>query len=98
MKLINQRHVMFCLLLSDAGETCTIEGWDCSFSSDLDKLRSIAASNTDSLRHLLAGFFSFYATFDLSSYVLCPRTGIAVDIAAFSSCMKEDERFAQFKV
>lgn len=83
---------------ADAGQTCNIDGWDCSFGSDLGKLRSMAAANTDRLPHLLAGFFSFYATFDLSSYVLCTRTAAAVDVAAFSSCMKEDERLVQFKI
>ena len=80
------------------GQTCTIDGWDCSFCADLDKLWSTAAANTESLCQLLGGFFSFYATFDLGNSVICPRTGAAVDITTFSGRMKEEERLAQFKV
>ena len=95
------RSIFVCRLLVisvDDGQTCIIDGWNCAFGADLDKLRPMAAANTDSVSDLLFGFFRFYANLDHGNHVLCTRTGRVVDITAFTSRMKKDERLGRFKV
>ena len=98
--LILKLLIHFCLpiISVDDGQTCIIDGWNCAFGSNLDKLRPMAAANTDSVSDLLHGFFRFYATVDHGNHVLCTRTGKVVEITSFTSRMKEDERLSRFKV
>lgn len=84
----------------------TINGWDVNFCKN-DVQPSVA--NTSTIPQLLRGFFSFYASFDFKSHVICPVDGKAHaksefdDIDSLPACMdrykefiKEDETLNRF--
>lgn len=76
-------------------EKLVIDGWDCSFTTDVAVLRH---NNFMSVAELLTGFFQFCADFDFRSSVLCPRLGRAVDVAEFIAKQRSDARLQRFKV
>ncbi|KAG8437922.1 hypothetical protein GDO86_008567 [Hymenochirus boettgeri] len=59
-----------------------IDGWDCSFPSDPTQVKD--SENQQSLCSLLSEFFTFYASLDLHSLVICPCSGLTVPLP-FSS-------------
>ncbi|XP_033124193.1 speckle targeted PIP5K1A-regulated poly(A) polymerase-like [Anneissia japonica] len=58
-----------------------IDGWNCSFSLDVDVLKSVPKKQ--SIENLLIGFYKFYAMVDFSSNVICPRKGQIVPVHIF---------------
>ena len=76
-------------------EKCVVDGWDSSFTTDSTLMQH---NNSMSTAELLAGFFQFYAQFDFRAYVLCPRLGRAVDVAAFVDAQQSDPKVRHFKV
>nr|XP_057916455.1 poly(A) RNA polymerase, mitochondrial isoform X2 [Doryrhamphus excisus] len=59
--------------LAGAADRSVIEGNDCTFVSDFDKIR--LQSNTETLERLLGEFFDFYATFAFSKKSINIRKG-----------------------
>ncbi|KAM5158304.1 poly(A) RNA polymerase, mitochondrial [Mantella aurantiaca] len=61
--------------LAGKNDTCIIEGNDCTFVSDLSKIKPSA--NTEPLDKLLAEFLEFYGTFDFSQNCIDIYKGVA---------------------
>ncbi|XP_013392206.2 speckle targeted PIP5K1A-regulated poly(A) polymerase-like [Lingula anatina] len=59
-------------------EKVVIEDWDCSFVED--KSRIPCTANTMTVGELLLGFYQFYAKFDFSTSIICPRTGKTMNL------------------
>ncbi|XP_043913486.1 poly(A) RNA polymerase, mitochondrial isoform X2 [Protopterus annectens] len=59
--------------IAGAEDKCTIEGHDCTFSSDLSKMK--LAQNTEMLDNLLLEFFTFYGNFAFSKASINIRKG-----------------------
>lgn len=59
--------------LAGPEERSVIEGNDCSFTSDLEKIQP--SSNTETLEQLLCAFFEFYGTFQFSRMSINIRKG-----------------------
>ncbi|XP_013384286.1 speckle targeted PIP5K1A-regulated poly(A) polymerase [Lingula anatina] len=59
-------------------EKVVIEDWDCSFVEDKSSIPSTA--NTMTVGELLLGFYQFYAKFDFSTNIICPRTGKTMNL------------------
>ncbi|XP_077311973.1 speckle targeted PIP5K1A-regulated poly(A) polymerase isoform X2 [Lithobates pipiens] len=55
-----------------------IDGWDCTFPSDPTQIQP--SKNEQSLGCLLSEFFSFFASLDLRSSILCPRDGVILTL------------------
>ena len=53
-----------------------INGWDCSFSEDIE-LFIDNHQNNDSLLQLLEKFFAFYSNFDFSHLIISTKTGLS---------------------
>ncbi|XP_074652544.1 speckle targeted PIP5K1A-regulated poly(A) polymerase-like [Tubulanus polymorphus] len=56
-----------------------IDGWDCSFTSNVDNI--LPSGNTMSLEELLIGFFKFYSEFDFHNFLICPRDGLMIPVS-----------------
>jgi len=76
-------------------DKCIVDGWDSSFTTDVTLLQH---NNSMSTAELLTGFLQFYAEFDFRAYVLCPRLGLAVNVAAFTERQQSDHAVKHFKV
>ncbi|KAM9775258.1 poly(A) RNA polymerase, mitochondrial [Syngnathus typhle] len=59
--------------LAGPADKCVIEGNDCTFVNDFDRIR--LRNNTETLEGLLCGFFEFYATFGFSKKSINIRKG-----------------------
>ncbi|PIO39254.1 hypothetical protein AB205_0017600 [Aquarana catesbeiana] len=59
-------------------DTHDIDGWDCTFLSDPTQIQP--SKNEQSLGCLLSEFFSFFASLDLHSSILCPRDGVILTL------------------
>lgn len=103
--------LLYCNRFSLLENQCFIEGWDCSFTTDLTRLQSETSINRqsdsgegekqgerESLEELLLGFLEFYAKLDFSLKVICLQPGKSVDLNSFSEQMKSDPRLKDFKV
>ena len=69
--------------LTELQRTCQpliINGWQVNFNENVT-LPPI--TNTNSISQLLHGFFSFYATFEFKSFVICPLDGLAHNKSEF---------------
>ena len=60
--------------LSDV-KPLVINGWDCSFSEDIESFSDIHRKS-DSLLQLLEKFFAFYSNFDFSHLIISTKTGL----------------------
>ena len=56
-------------------KSLVINGWDCSFSEDIESF-SDNHRNCDSLLQLLEKFFTFYSNFDFSHLIISTKTGL----------------------
>ncbi|XP_018414230.1 PREDICTED: poly(A) RNA polymerase, mitochondrial [Nanorana parkeri] len=60
--------------LADKNDKCIVEDNDCTFVSDLSKIKPSA--NTEPLDELLVGFLEFYGSFDFSKNCIDIRKGV----------------------
>ncbi|XP_023230344.1 speckle targeted PIP5K1A-regulated poly(A) polymerase-like [Centruroides sculpturatus] len=79
-----------------AENECIIGKWDCSFCRDVSKIPK--SENKQSIRELLEGFFKFYAQFDFTLNVICPRTGNVVGKNEFMSDPEENFKVSPISI
>lgn len=69
-----------------------IDEWDYSF----DKLK-YHSQNTDSLRSIIGGFFTFYSEFDFENYIVSAYAGYPIPKHAFNSTETAPPEFELYK-
>ncbi|KAL3835818.1 hypothetical protein ACJMK2_021289 [Sinanodonta woodiana] len=73
-----------------------INGWDCSFEMDWQKIPQ--SMNTQTPAALLAGFFKYYSEYDFENSVLITRTGYPIPYSHFLDIhTMSDARIRNFK-
>ena len=65
-------------MFADESGRVIIGEYDTSYTTDLSRIQR--ATNYSSLTKLLCDFFIFYAGFDFTYYVICPRFGKAIPV------------------
>ena len=75
---ISVRPLAFLLYFADAPERIILDSYDASYTTDLTRIHR--ATNYSSLTKLLRDFFIFFADFDFTYYVICPRIGKAIPV------------------
>lgn len=85
---------MLFLLISE--KPCTVDGWDCAFTTDLSKIPK--TENHSTVEELLTGFFEFFVQFDFGHKIMSIRSGESIHLTSFSQQMASDSRLKGFKV
>jgi hypothetical protein len=67
-------HPLHTLLQEFQGQPEVINGWACSFSTEVSRLPFLPVNKKGVLK-LLTGFFKFYTGFHFNSKIICPRIG-----------------------
>ncbi len=75
-----------------------IDGYDATFTTDISRVKR--PTNYSSLAKLFAGFFTFFADFDFSYYVICPKVGGVIPVEEFPAAfeLKEGKVFTVSKI
>ncbi|XP_076456171.1 LOW QUALITY PROTEIN: uncharacterized protein LOC143290532 [Babylonia areolata] len=79
--------------MTDAGQKCVIENWDCSLPEAM-----VPTSNTQSADELLHQFFQFYSQVSLSTSVISTRSGTVVPLNDFLLEKDNSPQLNDFKV
>jgi len=77
-------------------ERVPVDGWDCSFPSDLSA--HFHQTNDSTVEDLLGGFFQFYAKCDFSGSVISIREARSVELSEFNKLRVADQRLTNFRV
>ncbi len=76
-------------LFPDLSEITNIDDYDATYTTDISRVKR--PTNYSSLAKLFAGFFTFWADFDFSYYVICPKVGGVIPVEEFPAAFELKE-------